>query len=52
VSFEEVVAFLFDEFGIEPLRDDHQQVLADSRKRFETFRTWPGGTPPSPSSDP
>ena len=47
VSFEEVILLLLAEFDVKPAREDFGEVLADSRARFETFRTWPGATPPS-----
>ena len=47
ISFEEVILFLFDEFGIAANRPDHEDVLADSRQRFEAFRSWPS-IPPRP----
>lgn len=51
VAFEEVLSLLLDEFEVHPARDDFLDVLAGTRLRFETFRTWPGAAPPPPRPD-
>lgn len=42
ISFEEVLLFLIREMGVEPIRGDWEGKLADSKARFEAFRTWQG----------
>lgn len=46
VGFEEVLAFLILEYDVRPARPDWQDVLLDTRTRFETYRTWAGARPP------
>jgi hypothetical protein len=40
IAFEQVLALLIREFGIEPRRDDHADVLDDCFQRFAKWRTW------------
>ncbi len=42
VSFEEVLLFLIDEMGVQPIRETFREDLGDSLTRFETFRSWSG----------
>lgn len=41
VSFEEVILFLICELGVTPVREDWEEVLAETLMRFKTYRTWP-----------
>lgn len=40
VSFEEVVRFLIRDLQVQPLRDDHEDILEEAEGRFREFRTW------------
>ena len=40
VSFEEVVRFLVVDLGVQPARDDWEDVIGDTEARFREFRTW------------
>jgi hypothetical protein len=46
VSFEEILLFVIEEMGVEPLRATFRNDLGDSLARFETFRTWSGSRKP------
>lgn len=41
VSIEDVIRFAITELGVEPLRDDWEQVLESAQSVHETWRTWP-----------
>jgi hypothetical protein len=48
ISFEEVLWFLIDEFDVVPAKDklECQQVLTETKKRHEKYRTWWGSSKP------
>ncbi len=39
-SFEEVVRFVVEELRAEPLRDDWNEIVAETERRFRQYRTW------------
>jgi len=43
VFYEDVLRFLIQEHGVEPVRDDWDDVLKDSFSRVSTYATWGGG---------
>lgn len=45
VAFESVVAFLIEELGVQPIRDDWKELIAAALARFVAFRTWGTGGP-------
>ncbi len=46
VSLEEVLRFLISECDVFPARDDWQQVLDETQRRYEQHRTWAGSRKP------
>lgn len=40
VSFESVIRFAIEEFGVVPLANDYRQRLAEAEARFRTHGTW------------
>jgi hypothetical protein len=40
ISLEEVIRMAIRELGVEPLRDDWEEVLAESEEAFTRWRTW------------
>ena len=50
VSLEDVIWLAIRDFGVEPQRDDWQEVLSETRERFEQWRTW-GGSGPRPEEE-
>lgn len=44
VSFEQVLLFLIHELGVVPIREDWQDVLQDTEKRFEEYRSLGRGS--------
>ncbi len=44
ISFEEVALVAIECFDVKPQRADWQEVLAETREKYERWRTWPGGT--------
>ncbi len=47
VALEDVVEFLINELGVVPCKENWQQVLETTRKRFEALKTW--GSAPKPT---
>jgi hypothetical protein len=43
VFYEDVIRFLLDEHGVEPVREDWDAVLSDSFRRVSRHSTWGGG---------
>ncbi len=41
VALEEVIRLLIEDLGVEPRRDDWEEVLGSNLERFENWRTWP-----------
>ncbi|MBI4214029.1 MAG: hypothetical protein HY534_06950 [Chloroflexi bacterium] len=40
VALEDILRLAIDELGVQPLRDDWQQVLAQAQEGFERARSW------------
>lgn len=49
VALEDLLRFAITELGVEPQRDDWQEVLSETQGKFEDWRTW-HGSGPNPSS--
>lgn len=47
VALEDVIRIAITDLGADPLRPDWQEVLAESQRAFEDWRTWGGSRPPS-----
>jgi len=41
IAFEDFLACAIRDLGVQPLRDDWQEVLDEARDRFEEWQTWP-----------
>lgn len=41
VSLEDVLGLVIREFGVEPVRDDWEDVLRETQAGYEDTRTWP-----------
>jgi hypothetical protein len=41
VSLEDVLRLAIREFGVEPARDDWEEVLDETQATYEEWRTWP-----------
>ncbi len=41
VAIEDVIRFAINELGVEPRRDDWEQILDQAQRVHETWRTWP-----------
>jgi hypothetical protein len=41
ISLEEVLRFLIEELGIEPLTDKWDEVLTSTYEKYKKYRTWP-----------
>lgn len=40
ICLEEVLRFLVEELKVKPRKDEWDDILRDTQKRHETFRTW------------
>jgi hypothetical protein len=41
IAFEDVLRLVIKQFGVDPLRDDWEAILARTQAAFEGWRTWP-----------
>lgn len=44
IALEEVLRSVIEDLGVQPLRDDWEQVLRETQEAFERWRTWPAGS--------
>lgn len=45
VAVEDVVRYAIDELGAAPLREDWQDILDESQRAYERYRSWGGSGP-------
>lgn len=49
IALEDVLRLAVKEFGVEPQRADWEEILGETQAVYETWRTWHGSGPATPS---